>query len=390
MGEAVDSKLLRQTKFPPEFNHKVNLKKVNIEVIKKWIAGRINEILANEDDVIIEFCYSLLEAKDIPDIKSMQIQLTGFLDKDTPKFCKDLWLLLLSAQENPQGVPKELLEAKKLELMQEKLEAEKAAEAARQQREQDMARGRELDDLRDRERRGQRGPGRTLNDPSFNRRRSRSPRNRSRDRYREPPTRREFDSYVPPRTGRGRPNRSPSRSPPRRPRSPRGRRARSPDRRRTRSPNSRDRGGNRGSPNYGDRHRLPNTYEPVSSRITRRDERPQRSVSRSLSPFSRYQDRKNSTSNSTSNDEPRYGWSIRDGQFYQSKLSARDKLARKRSPPNEYGRLDKYSSAHIHDPSASRSDENTRKVAGHSEIPQTAERTDEGSNLGGGDTDAAE
>ncbi|KAJ5769386.1 hypothetical protein N7520_003945 [Penicillium odoratum] len=143
MGEAVDAKLLRQTKFPPEFNHKVNLKKVNIEVIKKWIAGRINEILANEDDVIIEFCYSLLEAKDIPDIKSMQIQLTGFLDKDTPKFCKDLWLLLLSAQENPQGVPKELLEAKKLELMQEKylkLEAEKAAEAARQQREQDMAR----------------------------------------------------------------------------------------------------------------------------------------------------------------------------------------------------------------------------------------------------------
>ncbi len=51
----------------------------------------------------------------------MQIQLTGFLDKETPPFCKELWKLCLSAQTNPQGVPKELLEAKKLELIQEKV-----------------------------------------------------------------------------------------------------------------------------------------------------------------------------------------------------------------------------------------------------------------------------
>ena len=54
-------------------------------------------------------------------MKLLQIQLTGFLDKDTAKFCKELWLLCLSAQSNPQGVPKELLEAKKLELIQEKV-----------------------------------------------------------------------------------------------------------------------------------------------------------------------------------------------------------------------------------------------------------------------------
>ena len=56
-----------------------------------------------------------------PEIKVLQIQLTGFLDKDTPKFCKELWNLCLSAQTSPQGVPKELLEAKKLELLQEKV-----------------------------------------------------------------------------------------------------------------------------------------------------------------------------------------------------------------------------------------------------------------------------
>ncbi|OCT54878.1 hypothetical protein CLCR_02955 [Cladophialophora carrionii] len=120
MATAVDQKLLRQTKFPPEFNQKVDMKKVNIEVMKRWIAGKISEILGSEDDVVIELCFNLLEGSRFPDIKALQISLTGFLDRDTPKFCKELWNLCLSAQSNPQGVPKELLEAKKLELMQEK------------------------------------------------------------------------------------------------------------------------------------------------------------------------------------------------------------------------------------------------------------------------------
>lgn len=109
----------------------------------RWIAKRISEILGNEDDVVIELCFNLLEGTRFvgllpcthgkqttneritclqqPDIKSLQIQLTGFLDKDTSKFCKELWSLCLSGQSNPQGVPKELLEAKKLELIQEKV-----------------------------------------------------------------------------------------------------------------------------------------------------------------------------------------------------------------------------------------------------------------------------
>ncbi|KAG4441326.1 hypothetical protein IFR05_003189 [Cadophora sp. M221] len=120
MASSVDAKLLKSTKFPPEFNKKVDMQKVNAEVMKKWIAGKISEILGSEDDVVIELCFNLIEGTRFPDIKTMQIQLTGFLDKDTAGFCKELWNLCLSAQSNPQGVPKELLEAKKLELIQEK------------------------------------------------------------------------------------------------------------------------------------------------------------------------------------------------------------------------------------------------------------------------------
>ncbi|KAI9765102.1 MAG: hypothetical protein M1840_007809 [Geoglossum simile] len=205
MATDVDAKLLRQTKFPQEFSQKVDMKKVNLEVMKKWIAGKISEILGSEDDVVIELCFGLLEGSRFPDIKRLQIQLTGFLDRDTAKFCKELWSLCLSAQSNPQGVPKELLEAKKLELLQEKIDAEKAAEEARRKRELEKAREREVESIRQRERgdrrgriddrRGRRG-GR-----EFGRRGPRSPRSPPRRRsldYRGPPPRREMDTYIPP------------------------------------------------------------------------------------------------------------------------------------------------------------------------------------------------
>ncbi|KAJ5377282.1 uncharacterized protein N7496_004691 [Penicillium cataractarum] len=209
MATPVDAKLLKKTKFPPEFNQKVDMTKVNIEVMKKWIAKRISDILGNEDDVVIELCFNLLEGSRYPDIKALQIQLTGFLDKDTPKFCKELWSLCLSGQENPQGVPKELLEAKKLELMQEKIEAERAAEAARREKEQERIRERELNDLRRRERaeRGDRGFGGRR---SYNRRRSRSPLPQyGRYRHRESPPRRDASSSFP--------SERPDRTPPARP-----------------------------------------------------------------------------------------------------------------------------------------------------------------------------
>ncbi|EZF27740.1 hypothetical protein H100_00229, partial [Trichophyton rubrum MR850] len=57
----MDAKLLKTTKFPPEFAKKVDMTKVNIEVMKKWIAERISDILGNEDDVVIELCFNLLE-----------------------------------------------------------------------------------------------------------------------------------------------------------------------------------------------------------------------------------------------------------------------------------------------------------------------------------------
>lgn len=37
MATGVDAKLLKSTKFPPEFNQKVDMQKVNIQVMKKQV-----------------------------------------------------------------------------------------------------------------------------------------------------------------------------------------------------------------------------------------------------------------------------------------------------------------------------------------------------------------
>ncbi|KAF2756682.1 PWI domain-containing protein [Pseudovirgaria hyperparasitica] len=125
MALTVDQKLLKRTKFPPEFDEKVDMRKVNLDVMKKWIGGKIQDILKQEDEVLVELVCNLLDPtktpSPFPKIKEIQIQLTGFLDREVATFCKELWQMCISAQSSPQGVPKELLEAKKLEMIQEKV-----------------------------------------------------------------------------------------------------------------------------------------------------------------------------------------------------------------------------------------------------------------------------
>ncbi|KAK5693298.1 hypothetical protein LTR17_025140 [Elasticomyces elasticus] len=303
----VDKRLLRTTKFPPEFNTKVDMTKVNVPVIKKWVSDSIERILGSDDDVVTDTIFNLIEGPRYPNIKELQISLTGFLDKDAPKFCHDLWKYCISAQENPQGIPKELLEAKKAELLQEKLEEEKAQEEARKRQEADRERELELSRTRDRERneRGRGSGGRyggRDSDRRPRRRDSRSPPPRRRDGddfYRNPPR---GDTYVP--GGRGRrdyaqpprrrrspsPGRSRSRSPPRRrrrdsssPNSPPARKQRSDSRDRSAH---RARGNDRRGGKSGDTDRRPRSRSPPRRRRSRSPRRHthRRSPSRSRSP----------------------------------------------------------------------------------------------------------
>ncbi|XP_074290362.1 uncharacterized protein LOC141617069 isoform X3 [Silene latifolia] len=119
------AKLLKSQKFAPELEHLVDVSKVKMDVIKPWIAKRVTEFLGGfEDEVLINFIYGLLEGKEING-KAVQIQLTGFMEKNTGKFMKELWALLISAQNNASGVPQQFLDAKEEETKKKKAESDR-------------------------------------------------------------------------------------------------------------------------------------------------------------------------------------------------------------------------------------------------------------------------
>ncbi|RIB06755.1 PWI domain-containing protein [Gigaspora rosea] len=114
-------KLLKSMNFPAEFNRKVDLKRVNMTVIKPWIAQKIVDLLGGEDEVVVNYVFGLLEETDL-DPRMMQINLTGFLERNAPIFVTELWKLLLSAQDCESGIPAIFLEQKMEEIRKRKVE----------------------------------------------------------------------------------------------------------------------------------------------------------------------------------------------------------------------------------------------------------------------------
>jgi hypothetical protein len=58
-------KMLKTMKFPKEYNIKVDMKKVKLDVIKPWITKKISDLLGFEDEVLIGFIFGLLEQEKI-------------------------------------------------------------------------------------------------------------------------------------------------------------------------------------------------------------------------------------------------------------------------------------------------------------------------------------
>ncbi|KAJ9105339.1 hypothetical protein QFC21_001708 [Naganishia friedmannii] len=130
---------LKATKFPKIFTEKVDIRKVNLAIMRPWVTTTITELAGVEDDIVIEFVMELLENSEepMPDPRKMQISLGGFLKPpNAAEFMLRLWKLLLSAQASHGGIPAEFVEAKKQELLK------KQEEEARMQQKMISAGGR--------------------------------------------------------------------------------------------------------------------------------------------------------------------------------------------------------------------------------------------------------
>lgn len=96
---------------------KIDLVKINLDVIADWLVPRL-ETLVPDDDIVVGYAIELLKGGVPLEYKTIKSQLQGFLGKQTTPLCRQLWELLVSAQDDPHGIPKQLIEDKKRELRQ--------------------------------------------------------------------------------------------------------------------------------------------------------------------------------------------------------------------------------------------------------------------------------
>jgi len=97
-------------KFPPSFDTKCEISKVNMDSILKWVPGRIIDLCGGEDEVVISYVEEMLKGRDVCP-KTLQINLTGFLHEKAPGFANEIWELMLDGQNQPEGVPTSLVGA---------------------------------------------------------------------------------------------------------------------------------------------------------------------------------------------------------------------------------------------------------------------------------------
>lgn len=117
-----EKQLLEGSRFPAMFDTRVDMERVNMQVMRPWIVERVEELLGLEDEVLVEYVMSQLEEERYPDPRKMQISLTGFLEKNARIFMAELWRLLMSAQESVGGVPRVFVERKKREMEERRAE----------------------------------------------------------------------------------------------------------------------------------------------------------------------------------------------------------------------------------------------------------------------------
>ncbi|KAG7387995.1 Serine/arginine repetitive matrix protein 1 [Phytophthora pseudosyringae] len=174
---AQEKKLLAKMTFPKCFEQRVDMRKVQREVINQWVTERVTQLLGFEDDIVVAMAINLLEPKvdERLDPKALQVALTGFLEKQAGAFTEELWQLLLSAQSNPTGIPSAILDQKKQEMQriaEDKDRLKKVLDAKRgeiegqrkEARKKEAGRATQLEELEKKEdeavKEGRRSPGR--------------------------------------------------------------------------------------------------------------------------------------------------------------------------------------------------------------------------------------
>lgn len=140
-------KLLKQLKFSEILSNKVDLKKVNLDFVKPWIQKQICLSLGIDDEVVYEYVINQLEQSRFPDGRTMQINITGFLDgKRAREFMNNLWKLLLDAAQSKDGIPEQLVLEKAEEIKEREAKQNQSAQKSNGENAQSLNKHRQAGD----------------------------------------------------------------------------------------------------------------------------------------------------------------------------------------------------------------------------------------------------
>ncbi len=67
-----EKKLMKELKFSNTLQNKVDMTKVNLDLIRPWISKRLTAIMKYEDDIVEDFVLNQLENERNPDARKLQ------------------------------------------------------------------------------------------------------------------------------------------------------------------------------------------------------------------------------------------------------------------------------------------------------------------------------
>ena len=130
--EKLMAKMQKAGKFASILETKIDIKKVNIDIITKWVSEKTIEVLGFEDEIVINLVINMLQSDNLHG-KKLQLDVTGFLEKGAGSFVEELWTLLVDAQSQPNGIPEAFIRKKKEEILRRQQAIQMVTNAALQQ-----------------------------------------------------------------------------------------------------------------------------------------------------------------------------------------------------------------------------------------------------------------
>ena len=131
-------------KYPSSFynySNKLDLIKINKPILQLWITNEITSLLGFDDEIVTNTVINLFglstnddgtsnadnstlssqQLNETIDPKQAHVVLSGFFNEDVAfQFCIKLWEYMIDASQKPTGIPRQIIEAKKRQLQQEK------------------------------------------------------------------------------------------------------------------------------------------------------------------------------------------------------------------------------------------------------------------------------